>query len=93
MSSRHPVVTWWISNQRRVRGGGERTTSWCLTTAVDYVKVREQFGRPVGSFQAVAHKAALLLVRAEVCCAGAWDAARAMRNPPNSSASPLPRLP
>lgn len=54
-------------------------TSWCLTTAVDYVKVREQFGRPVGSFQAVAHKAALLLVRAEVCCAGAWDAARAMR--------------
>lgn len=50
--------------------------SWALDTAVDYVKTREQFGRPVGSFQAVQHKAAMMLVRSEIACAAAWDAAR-----------------
>lgn len=50
---------------------------WCLDTAVSHVAVREQFGRPVGSFQAVQHKAAHLLIRAEQASASAWDAARA----------------
>jgi alkylation response protein AidB-like acyl-CoA dehydrogenase len=52
-------------------------SGWCLETAVDYVRTRHQFGRPVGSFQAVQHKAALMLVRFQVACAAAWDAARA----------------
>jgi len=52
-------------------------TRWCVETAVDYVRTREQFGKPVGSFQAVQHKAALMLVDAEITCAAAWDAARA----------------
>ncbi|MCJ0904779.1 acyl-CoA dehydrogenase [Rhodococcus sp. ARC_M6] len=51
--------------------------AWCLETAVDYVRTRHQFGRPVGSFQAVQHKAALMLVRSQIACAAAWDAARA----------------
>ncbi|TCP45747.1 alkylation response protein AidB-like acyl-CoA dehydrogenase [Tamaricihabitans halophyticus] len=50
---------------------------WCLDTVVEHVSGREQFGRPVGSFQAVQHKAAMLLVHAEIACASAWDAARA----------------
>jgi alkylation response protein AidB-like acyl-CoA dehydrogenase len=29
---------------------------WCLDTGLEYVKTREQFGRPVGSFQAIKHK-------------------------------------
>ncbi|MFC1403398.1 MULTISPECIES: acyl-CoA dehydrogenase [Streptacidiphilus] len=49
-----------------------------LRTAVDHVKVREQFGRPVGSFQAVKHKAALLLLASELSAAAAWDAARSL---------------
>ena len=51
--------------------------SWCLRTAADYAKVREQFGRPIGSFQAVKHLCADMLARAEVAAAVAWDAAEA----------------
>ncbi|MEV4627034.1 acyl-CoA dehydrogenase family protein [Micromonospora sp. NPDC049523] len=31
---------------------------WCLDTTVEYVRQRHQFGRPVGSFQAVKHRLA-----------------------------------
>jgi alkylation response protein AidB-like acyl-CoA dehydrogenase len=31
---------------------------WCLENTVEYVKVRHQFGRPVGSFQALKHRLA-----------------------------------
>jgi alkylation response protein AidB-like acyl-CoA dehydrogenase len=37
----------------------------CLDLAVEYAKVREQFGRPIGSFQAIKHKCAGLLVEVE----------------------------
>ena len=36
-----------------------------LQLAVDYSKQREQFGRPIGSFQAVKHAAAQMLVTVE----------------------------
>ena len=49
---------------------------WCLRTAVDHARVREQFGRPIGSFQAVKHLCAEMLCRAEQAGALAWDAAR-----------------
>ncbi len=52
--------------------------SWAaLEMAVDYAKVREQFGRTIGTFQAVKHHAANMLVAAEVATAAVWDAARA----------------
>lgn len=37
----------------------------CLDAAVAYAKVRVQFGRPIGSFQAVKHKCADMLVAVE----------------------------
>jgi alkylation response protein AidB-like acyl-CoA dehydrogenase len=37
-----------------------------LDSSVQYIAVREQFGRPVGSFQALQHRAANLLIQAEL---------------------------
>ncbi|MEE4022898.1 acyl-CoA dehydrogenase [Gordonia sp. PKS22-38] len=54
--------------------GGAREA---LDTAVAYAKVREQFGRTIGSFQAVKHHCANMLVGAETATAAVWDAARA----------------
>jgi len=45
--------------------------------AAEYAKVREQFGRPIATFQAVKHHCANMLVAAEVATAAVWDAARA----------------
>ena len=53
-------------------------TGWaCLRMATEYAKVREQFGRTIGSFQAVKHHCANMLVDVEQTTAAVWDAARA----------------
>jgi alkylation response protein AidB-like acyl-CoA dehydrogenase len=48
----------------------------CTEMAVAYAKVREQFGRTIGTFQAVKHHCANMLVDAELATAATWDAAR-----------------
>ena len=45
--------------------------------AAGYAKVRQQFGRPIATFQAVKHHCANMLVAAELAAAATWDAGRA----------------
>lgn len=81
-----------VSEDRVLRGAGRKAhtvfrilasaeavgVSWAsMEMAVEYAKVREQFGRTIGTFQAVKHHAANMLVNAEVTTAATWDAARA----------------
>ena len=54
----------------------------CVDTAVEYAKVREQFGRTIATFQAVKHHCADMVVGSESAVAAVWDAARAFADDP-----------
>lgn len=49
----------------------------CTEMATAYAATREQFGRPIGSFQAVKHHCANMLFDTELATGVVWDAARA----------------
>ena len=51
---------------------------WATDTAAQYAKIREQFGRPIGQFQAIKHKCAEMIADTERATAAVWDAARAL---------------
>ncbi|WP_156296302.1 acyl-CoA dehydrogenase [Mycobacterium paragordonae] len=51
---------------------------WATDTASAYAKIREQFGRPIGQFQAIKHKCAEMMADTERATAAVWDAARAL---------------
>jgi alkylation response protein AidB-like acyl-CoA dehydrogenase len=57
------------------QAGGARRT---LEMTVDYAKTRVQFGRPIGSFQAIKHMAADLLLESESATSAARHAAQAL---------------
>ena len=52
-------------------GGAQKV----LEMAVEYAKVRVQFGRPIGSFQAIKHKCADMLLEVESAKSAAYYAA------------------
>ncbi len=52
-----------------------------LTLALDYAKKREQFGRAIGSFQAIKHMFADMFVRQEAARAAVWAAAATLDDP------------
>ncbi len=53
----------------------------CLEMSVDHARTREQFGRRIGSFQAIKHRLADMLVTIELARAAVLDAASADSRP------------
>ncbi len=69
-------------------GGAQR----CLEMSVEYANSRYQFGRAIGSFQAVKHMCADMLVSVEHAKSVAWHAARSIDDPVEARISvPLAR--
>lgn len=58
---------------------------WATDTASAYAKIREQYGRPIGQFQAIKHKCAEMIADTERATAAVWDAARALDDAGESS--------
>src|SRR3546814_1492033 len=56
-----------------------------IEKAVDYAGQREQFGRLIGSFQAVKHMCAEMAARHEPCRSLVWYAAHAFEAVPNEA--------
>lgn len=63
----------------------------CLDMSVDYAKDRHQFGRPIGSFQAIKHMCADMLVEVESARSAAYHLAWAIDHDPDEAriAAPL----
>lgn len=55
---------------------------WCVDAVTEHLRTREQFGKPIGTFQALQHQAATLLVNSELATSAAWDAIRALHESP-----------
>jgi alkylation response protein AidB-like acyl-CoA dehydrogenase len=56
----------------------------CAEMAVAYAMSREQFGQPIGSFQAVKHHCANMFSDAQLAAAVVWDAARGADDAPEA---------
>ena len=61
---------------------------WVLDTTVEFAKTRQQFGRPIGAFQAVQHQCADMLLMTESSRSAAYYAAWALNeDAPGASAA------
>lgn len=72
MSRAHALMTTLLSAE------AVGVARWATDAASGYAKIREQFGRPIGQFQAIKHKCAEMIADTERATAAVWDAARAL---------------
>jgi alkylation response protein AidB-like acyl-CoA dehydrogenase len=61
----------WVASSAELLG----TTRWLFDQALDYAKRRQQFGRPIGSFQALQHKLANMALAQQRAWAAVYYAA------------------
>jgi alkylation response protein AidB-like acyl-CoA dehydrogenase len=71
----------WLDGAALVSGQLLGIAEATLEMALDYAKKREQFGRAIGSFQAVKHMIADMFVRQEVARAGAYAGGATLDHP------------
>jgi alkylation response protein AidB-like acyl-CoA dehydrogenase len=64
----------------------------CLDTAVEYAKTRIQFGRAIGSFQAVKHRCADMLVMVEGARSAVMHAAEVVDDDESATAASIAKL-
>ena len=76
-SFRYRSAAHWVQVFRDFYGPAHKAFL-ALDAAVRYARERVQFGKPIGSFQAVKHRCADMLVRLEQARGVAWDAAMAL---------------
>jgi alkylation response protein AidB-like acyl-CoA dehydrogenase len=69
---RHVLALATIALAAEQIGGAQR----CLEMSVDYAKSRYQFGRPIGSYQAIKHRCANMLMKVEHARSAVYYAAR-----------------
>lgn len=74
LASLRPIVS--LALAAEAVGGAAR----CVHDTVEYAKVRQQFGRPIGSFQAVKHRCAEMQVRLDGARAGLRHAGKVLVN-------------
>jgi len=71
----------YIALSAELTGIAQRALEW----AVDYAKERKQFGRPIGSYQAVSHRCAQMLLETESARSASYYAAWAADNEPETA--------
>jgi alkylation response protein AidB-like acyl-CoA dehydrogenase len=71
----HDLLRWGAVGAAAAMLGAARR---CLDLSVEYAKVREQFGQPIGSFQAIRHRCAEMLLEVENAHAATYYAAWAL---------------
>jgi alkylation response protein AidB-like acyl-CoA dehydrogenase len=64
----------------------------CLEITVEYTKERQQFGRPIGSFQALKHRMADLYVAVQSARAVVYDAVEQADDAPSATSAALARV-
>jgi alkylation response protein AidB-like acyl-CoA dehydrogenase len=76
------VAAWWRRDGTVLTAALQiGSAAWLTDLAVEYAKARQQFGRPIGSFQAVKHLCADMAVRAEVARSAVHAAAVTVDQP------------
>jgi alkylation response protein AidB-like acyl-CoA dehydrogenase len=71
----------YVALSAELTGIAQRALEW----AVDYAKERKQFGRPIGSYQAVSHRCAQMLLETESARSASYYAAWAADNEPETA--------